>query len=200
MGGAAGGEFSTCTIFFFRPLLVPEFFFSGEPLCTNFFFRQILLFFVQWNLDSLSVFLCFLNYSTLTTDQRIQATLMKNLFENEHTVKKEEATTTWSGRLPCAFFPALRNSSPTAHHNDTILHSPKQPLCSALHSKMRLLRTNSSQETFVENIRILKLRLRARGYPNNLIEKTLSEVKFSDRQKALKDKTRVQKEILPFNL
>ena len=43
-----------------------------------------------------------------------------------------------------------------------------------------------------------KLRLRARGYPNNLIEKTLSEVKFPDRQKALKDNTRVQKEILPF--
>ena len=41
---------------------------------------------------------------------------------------------------------------------------------------LRLLRTNSSQETFVENIRIFKLRLRARGYPNNFIDKTLSEV------------------------
>jgi len=63
---------------------------------------------------------------------------------------------------------------------------------------LRLLRTNSSEETFIENIRIFKLRLRARGYPNNLIDKTLSEVKFSDRKKALKDNTRVQKEILPF--
>ena len=62
----------------------------------------------------------------------------------------------------------------------------------------RLVRTNSSEETFVENIRTFKLRLRARGYPNNLIDKTLSEVKFSDRKKALKDNTRVQKEILPF--
>ena len=58
--------------------------------------------------------------------------------------------------------------------------------------------TNSSEETFVANIRIFKLRLRARGYPNNLIEKTLSEVEFSDRHKALKDNTRVQREILPF--
>ena len=74
---------------------------SGEPLCTNFFFRQILLFFEEWNLDSLSMFLCFINYSTLTTDQRIQATLMQNLFKNVHTVREEEAT--WSGRLPCAF-------------------------------------------------------------------------------------------------
>ena len=62
----------------------------------------------------------------------------------------------------------------------------------------RLLRTNSSEETFVENIRTFKLHLRARGYPNHLIDKTLSEVKFSDRKKALKDNTRVQKEILPF--
>ena len=58
--------------------------------------------------------------------------------------------------------------------------------------------TYSSEETFVENIRIFKPRLRARGYPNNLIDKTLSEVKFSHRKKALKDNTRVQKEILPF--
>ena len=58
--------------------------------------------------------------------------------------------------------------------------------------------TYSSEETFVENIRIFKPRLRARGYPNNLIDKTLSEVKFSDRKKALKDNTRVQNEILPF--
>ena len=64
---------------------------------------------------------------------------------------------------------------------------------------LRLLRTNSSEETSVENIRLFKLRLRARGYPHNLIDKTLSEVKFSDRKKALKDNTRVQKEeILPF--
>ena len=58
--------------------------------------------------------------------------------------------------------------------------------------------TNSSEETFVENIRIFKLRLRTRGYPNNLIDKTHSEVKFTHRKKPLKDNTRVQKEILPF--
>ena len=51
------------------------------------------------------MFLCFINYSTLTTDQRIQATLMQNLFENVHTVREEEAT--WSVRLPCAFFQSL---------------------------------------------------------------------------------------------
>ena len=63
---------------------------------------------------------------------------------------------------------------------------------------LRLLRTDSSQKTFVENIRIFKLRLRARGYPNNLVYKTLSEVKFPDRKKALQENIRVHKEILPF--
>ena len=53
---------------------------------------------------------CFINYSTLTTDQRIQATLMQNLFENVHTVREEEAT--WSGRLPCAFFQSLPSGIP----------------------------------------------------------------------------------------
>ena len=58
---------------------------------------------------------------------------MQNLFENVHTVREEEAT--WSGRLPCA---------PTAHHNDAILHKPKQPLCSALHSKMSIQKEGTS--------------------------------------------------------
>ena len=63
---------------------------------------------------------------------------------------------------------------------------------------LRLLRTNSSKETFEENINKFKENLRLRGYPNNLIEKVLSEVKFSDRKAALKNKTKASKEILPF--
>ena len=56
------------------------------------------------------MFLCFINYSTLTTDQRIQATLRQNLFENVHTVREEEAS--WSGGLPCAFFQSLPSGIP----------------------------------------------------------------------------------------
>ena len=104
----SGGIFSLHD-FFFRSLLVQEFFFRWTPL-HEFFFRQILLFFEQWNIDSLTMFSCFVNYSTLTTDQRIQATLMQNLFENVHTVREEEAT--WSGRLPCAFFQSLPSGIP----------------------------------------------------------------------------------------
>ena len=51
------------------------------------------------------MFLSFINYSTLTTDQRIQATLMQNLVEIAHTVREEGAT--WSGQLPCAFLKCL---------------------------------------------------------------------------------------------
>ena len=95
--------------FFFSLTACAGIFFFRWALCTNFFFRQILLFFEQWNLDSLSMFLCFISYSTLT-DQRIQATLKQNLFENVHTVREEEAT--WSGRLPCAFFQSLPSGIP----------------------------------------------------------------------------------------
>ena len=56
--------------------------------------------------------LCFINYSTLTTDQRIQATLMQNHFENVHTMREEEAT--WSGRLIFIF---------------SLLSPPQRPLC-----------------------------------------------------------------------
>ena len=42
----------------------------------------------------------------------------------------------WTAALCIFSVPALWNSSPTAHYHDAILHSPKQPLCSALHSKM----------------------------------------------------------------
>ena len=109
-GGGGGGEFSACTNFFLAHCLCRNFFFRWTPLHEFFFFTQIFLFFEQWKLDSLSMFLCFINYSTLTTDQRIQATLMQNLFENVHTVREEEAT--WSGRLPCAFFQSLPSGIP----------------------------------------------------------------------------------------
>ena len=63
---------------------------------------------------------------------------------------------------------------------------------------LRLLRTNSSEETFEENIKQFKRKLRARGYPDNLSEKILSEVKFSERPSALQNKQKTHKRILPF--
>jgi len=44
---------------------------------------------------------------------------------------------------------------------------------------LRLLRTNSSQYTFEENIRNFRARLKNRGYPGVRVEKHQSEDKFS---------------------
>ena len=63
---------------------------------------------------------------------------------------------------------------------------------------LRLLRTNSSKTTFEENITLFKQRLRYRGYRDNLIDKTLSEVNFSERMSALQNKQKTRKNILPF--
>ena len=123
LGGGGGGGWGWGILSlheFFFPLTACAgiFFLRWTPL-HEFFLDKYSFFLEQWNLDSLSMFLCFINYSTLTTDQRIQATLMQNLFENVHTVREEEAT--WSGRLPCAFFQSLPSGIPlTAHHNDPV--------------------------------------------------------------------------------
>ena len=64
----------------------------------------------------------------------------------------------------------------------------------------RLLRTKSSKTTFEENITylLIKQRLRYRGYLDNLVDKTLSEVKFRERMSALQNKQKTRKNILPF--
>ena len=62
----------------------------------------------------------------------------------------------------------------------------------------RLLRTNSSQTTFEECLSNFKLRLKARGYPNNFIERSLTGVRFEDRRLALQQRKKTQTKILPF--
>ena len=63
---------------------------------------------------------------------------------------------------------------------------------------LRLLRTNSSKNSFEDNIRAFRSRLHVRGYPDNLVNKVLSEVKFEERKPALLQKIRAHKRILPF--
>ena len=63
---------------------------------------------------------------------------------------------------------------------------------------LRLLRTNSVKENFEKNKREFEERICQRGYPVKLVQKILSEVQFSDRQEALRNKTKQTKEILPF--
>ena len=63
---------------------------------------------------------------------------------------------------------------------------------------LRILRTNSSKDTFEENISKFKRHMRDRGYPRNLVEKLLSEIKFTRRGSVLKGNNKTQKDILPF--
>ena len=62
----------------------------------------------------------------------------------------------------------------------------------------RLLRTKSSKTTFEESITLFKQRLRYRGYLDNLVDKTLLEVKYRERMSALQNKQKTRKNILPF--
>ena len=64
---------------------------------------------------------------------------------------------------------------------------------------LRLLGTNSSQFTFEENIRNFKTHPQNRDYPARIVEKHLSEIKFSDREMSLAQKNKTaRKKILPF--
>ena len=63
---------------------------------------------------------------------------------------------------------------------------------------LRLLRTNSTDKLFNDNLNKFKTRLHARGYPQAFVERLTHEVKFSERKLALKQKKKQQKKILPF--
>ena len=63
----------------------------------------------------------------------------------------------------------------------------------------RLLRTNSSKIKFEELIENVKSRQRERGcYPENLVQRTLSEIQLKNRNLALLQKPQESNRILPF--
>ena len=64
---------------------------------------------------------------------------------------------------------------------------------------LRLLRTNSSETTFEENMKNFSTCLKNRDYPATTVEKHLSGINFSDRKKALEQRNKnARKKILPF--
>jgi len=81
---------------------------------------------------------------------------------------------------------------------DTSFHPPGVKRGFIKGEALRLLRTNSSKKVFEEKIKTFKSHLIERGYPENLIQATLSEVKFEERKLALQPKQRENKRILPF--
>ena len=65
--------------------------------------------------------------------------------------------------------------------------------------ELRLLRTNSSETNFEENICNFKSNLRVRGCPDYLVNQVLAEVKLTNRRSAFAQKPlRVQSGLMPF--
>ena len=127
-----GGEFSAYTSF------CAAIFFQVKPSSGIFFIETNIDFFFKVKSWSLSMFLCFINYSTITTDQSrdIDTFNAKSFRKCTHS-ERGGSHLDWPACL--SIFSVLLSGiprSPIAHHNDAILHSPKQPLCGALYSKM----------------------------------------------------------------
>ena len=80
----------------------------------------------------------------------------------------------------------------------TSCHSPGVKRGFMKGEALRLLRTNSSETMFEDNLSKFKSRLIKRGYPKKLIRRTLSDVNFATRQSALLQKNKTRKRILPF--
>ena len=136
--GGGGGEFSACTNFFFRSRLVQEFFFQVNPSARIFFFQTNIAFF--WTVKSWFIIYVFVLYKLFYTHNRSKDTGHFNAKSFRKCTHSEIGGShlEWTASLCTFSVPALWNSSLTAHHNGAILHSPKQPLCSALHSKMSI--------------------------------------------------------------
>ena len=62
-----------------------------------------------------------------------------------------------------------------------------------------LLRANSSKATIEESVKNFRSHLRVRSYPDNLVNKVLAEVKFTDIKSVLQQKPqKVQNRLMPF--
>ena len=125
-GGGWFGEFSACTNFFFRLLLMQEFFFRWTPLHEFFFFQTNIAFF--WTVKSWFIIYVFVLYKLFYTHNRSKDTGHFNAKSFRKCTHSERGGShlEWTASLCIFSVPALWNSSPTAHHNDAILHSPKQ--------------------------------------------------------------------------
>ena len=63
---------------------------------------------------------------------------------------------------------------------------------------LSVLRTNSLKAKFDEHIALFKQRLQHRSYPDNLLNRTLSEINFSQRLSALQNKQKTRTRTLAF--
>ena len=120
-----GGEFSSWTNFFFSPTAYAGVFFQVNP-SARIFFQTNIAFFL--NSEILIHYLFFVLYKLFYTYNRSKDTAHFNAksFRKCSHSQRGGSHLEWTASLCIFSVPALWNSSPTAHHNDAILHSPKQ--------------------------------------------------------------------------
>ena len=125
-------EFSACTNFFFRSLLVQDFFSQVNP-SARIFFSDKYCFFLT--VKSWFIIYVFELYKLFYTHNRSKDTGHVNAKSCRKCTNSERGGShlEWTASLCIFKVPAFWNFSPTAHHNDAIHHSPmKTILCVVL--------------------------------------------------------------------
>ena len=108
----------------------------------------------------------------------------------EYLAKKSFMFSAWEPRRPVTLFNYV-------HHTHFLTcHPPRVKRGFIKGEALRLLRTNSSKTLFKESVTNFKTHLLEKGYPENFIQTTFSEVTFEDKNQALQKKKK--NEILPY--
>ena len=131
MGGGGGevGEFSACTKFFFRSLLVQEFYFQVNRSARIFFSDKYCFFLALKSCFIIYVFVLYKLFYTHNISKDTGHFNAKSFRKCTHS-ERGGSHLEWTASLCIFLVPALWNSSPTAHHNDAILHIFRQ--CSVI--------------------------------------------------------------------
>ena len=120
------GNFQLARIFFFSVTACAGIFFSGEPLCTSFFFRQISLFL---NSKTLIHYLCFVLFKLFYTHNRSKDTGHFNAKSFRKCTHSERGGShlEWTASLCIFSVPALWNSSPLKFGQNRCPRVQKKP-------------------------------------------------------------------------
>ena len=106
-----------------------------------------------------------------------------------------------AGKEECPFSSCLEKTIYTCLRCErlTKIYSCQKYMCQ-LYQRPSLKTSQNKifKTTIEENITLFKQRLRYRGYLDNFIDKTLSEVNFRERMSALQNKQQTRKKNLPF--
>ena len=124
--GGGWGISSLHEFFFFRSLLVPEFFFQVNPSARVFFFRQISLFL---NSKTLIHYLCFVLFKLFYTHNRSKDTGHFNAksFRKRTHSERGGSHLEWTASLCIFSVPALWNSSPLKFGQNRCPRVQKKP-------------------------------------------------------------------------